>query len=407
MPTSSYPLFVYLQRPDTGDWVTVGRYAESLFRYADSYLDAGCRWSIDPVNLPLQAGAKLPAPRYGGLHDALRDAGPDAWGKMLLQHEHGLTDLTHESRYLQLAGNTDRWGALAFGASKKPSVAHIATPKLPQLDALSHELLAVAQRQPARDAKLRKRLLGTSSLGGARPKATVQDGDDFWLVKPSLMGDPCDVPLLEHACGVWAKAVGINAAETVHEVVSDALSVVRIKRFDRSGKRRTMAVSAASLLQAEYPTLDTQQTARWSYPRLAEELKRIGAPLADRRELFDRMVFNAVIGNDDDHPRNHAVLWSQAEQCWRLSPSFDVVPSALDEAPKRLSMQLSLGRRDISREAALMDAHRFGFASQAQAGEYLDALLGRIQHGFLACAGLLSTELRRLLAQRLQRNAFQ
>src|SRR5688572_13672014 len=129
----SKPLYVYLQRPDDGTWVTVGRYrldklnGHGTFLYAPSYITAGLPWAIEPINLPLIPNHDFPAPRYQGLHDVLRDASPDAWGKMLLQREHSLGPDTHESRYLVLAGNADRWGALAVGTSKHPSIAQIAS----------------------------------------------------------------------------------------------------------------------------------------------------------------------------------------------------------------------------------------------------------------------------------------
>ena len=143
------------------------------------------------------------------------------------------------------------------------------------------------------------------------------------------------------------------------------------------------------------------ETARWSYPRLAEELKRIGAPTADLVELFNRMVFNAVVGNDDDHPRNHAAIYQTTEKRWRLSPAFDVVPNP-DEHPKKLSMQLSVGRFDISREAVLADARRFGFNDTAQAIVHLDALLRRISQAFDLVKTLLTPELIQLMNSRLE-----
>ncbi len=83
------------------------------------------------VNLPFRPDAELPAPRYGGLHDVLRDACPDAWGQALLRREHNLPAGTPLFRYLVLASNADPWGALAVGTERKPSVAMLASPKLP------------------------------------------------------------------------------------------------------------------------------------------------------------------------------------------------------------------------------------------------------------------------------------
>src|SRR3546814_10439284 len=130
------------------------------------------------------SGRPISATRYGVLHDVLRDACPDSWGRLLIQREHGLADSAHPSAYLLLASNADRWGALAIGKSPKPSITKLSTPKLAQLPALSEELLAMYERRPAVNPQLRQRLMATPSMGGARPKATVQEGDAYWLVKP-------------------------------------------------------------------------------------------------------------------------------------------------------------------------------------------------------------------------------
>lgn len=301
MATTSKPLFVYLQRPDNGEWVTVGRYqaGPATFKYAPSYVDAGLAWAIDPVNLPFRPGAERPAQRYNGLHDVLRDACPDAWGQALLRREHNLPERTHPAR---------QWGA----------------------------------------------------------------------------------------------ASGLDFASTVLHPAAEGRSAVRILRYDRIGERRLMCVSAASLLQAEYPG-NLAQVNRGSYPRLAEELRIIGAPAEDRIELFGRMVFDAVCGNDDDHVRNHAVVYKHEERSWRLAPAFDVVPNPV-ETPRALTMQLSTGRFDISRSALLADAHRFGFENSEQAYGYLESLLTRIVNGFDQVAHWLAPEWQDTLRTRMRQN---
>ncbi|MCK9512802.1 MAG: HipA domain-containing protein [Pigmentiphaga sp.] len=398
------PFYVYLQRPDDGHWVTIGRYTAvdhvGQYRYAPSYLEAQLPWAIDPINLPLLADVSFPAVRYRGLHDVLRDAAPDAWGRMLLQREYQLPENAPDADYLLRAGNADRWGALAVGHTRKPSVAALASPGLPQLEALARELLAMASHRPAIDPKLRRRLMATPSLGGARPKATVRDGQTFWLVKPSLATDLVDIPCLEHGMQQWASTAGLYFAPTVLDHVMDVsgLSVLRSRRFDRHGDRRCMTISGASLLQTEYPG---GNTASWSYPLLAMALKQIGAPDEDRQELFERMVFNALIGNDDDHPRNHAALYCQTEKRWRLAPAFDVVPAPGSEHPRSLAMQLSTGRKDVSQASLLAEAHHFGFLTRQDAETHLNNLLQRFQAGFEAAARVLSPPLCALMAHRL------
>jgi serine/threonine-protein kinase HipA len=407
MISISKPVYVYLQRPDSGEWVTVGRYktakpGEGFFKYAPSYIDAGLAWAIDPRNLSFMPGTDVAAPRYQGLHDVLRDACPDAWGQALLRREHNLPEDAPPLQYLLKAGNLDRWGALAIGSSPKPPDAKMNNPGLPQLDEVVEELAALAERRPTIRAKIRARLVQTASVGGARPKATVRgEHGQFWLVKPEIATDSTNIPLLEHVAQQWGAASGLNFATTVYHPAAGGRSAVRVLRFDRTDRQRHMCVSAASLLQAEDPGL--LQTDRWSYPRLAEELRMAGASVEDRIELFGRMVFNAVCGNDDDHVRNHAIVYHAQERRWRLAPAFDVVPNPV-ETPVRLHMQLSQGRFDISREAVLADAHRFGFTNATDATSYLDGLLERITAGFEDVAQWLDQDWKKVLHERLSHN---
>jgi serine/threonine-protein kinase HipA len=302
-----------------------------------------------------------------------------------------------------LSGNADRWGALAVGAGRKPSVAELASPRLPRLPALVDELAALSEHRPAVDVALRKRLVRTTSVGGARPKATVQgEAGQYWIVKPQIATDVADIPRLEHMAQQWGAASGLDFSETVFHPGVPGRSAIRVLRFDRQHDRRLMCVSAASLLRAEYPG-GAGQLDRWSYPRLAEELRLIGAPIDDCHELFGRMIFNALCGNDDDHVRNHAIVYRHEEQRWRLAPAFDVVPNPV-ETPRTLALQLSAGRFDISREAALADALRFGFGKVTEAADYLDALLIRVGQAFEQVEHLLDDTWRELLRERLRVN---
>jgi serine/threonine-protein kinase HipA len=103
-------------------------------------------------------------------------------------------------------------------------------------------------------------------------------------------------------------------------------------------------VSGLTVLDSEDGHLGRE---RWSYLLLADELRRWSVKNADdRRELFLRMVFNAMVTNNDDHPRNHALL--QTKGGWRLSPAYDLLPVPL----------VSLERRDLALEVG-----RFGRAA--------------------------------------------
>ncbi|CAM5783187.1 type II toxin-antitoxin system HipA family toxin [Castellaniella caeni] len=400
--------YIYLEHPHTQEWVTVGRYGMSsegigYFQYASSYLDAPLPVPIDPINLPL-GHAPIPALRYDGVHDALRDACPDSWGRTLLKRQFGLSENATHIAYLLKASNADRWGSLAVGTSRKPAIAHLNSPRLPDLEKLTRELIAINDRLPAVDARLRRQILATPSLGGARPKATVRDDRFFWLAKPVLPSDVIDTPLLEHAMQQWASEAGLYFAPTQYTSFSKArgtgLSVLLSRRFDRHAGHRRMTLSAASMLQAEYPNSTPEQTRRWSYPRLADALVQVGAPVQDRIELFDRMAFNAIIGNNDDHPRNHAIYYDAENSGWRLSPAFDVVPETTF-APIDLSMRLSRDSNAISRQNILAQATRFGFDSPQQASAHLHALAHKFVTSYTKIQRLLTPELAEIMRQRL------
>lgn len=427
--TGSESLYVYLQHPANGQWQTVGRYrlepgaGLGWFAYAPSYLASTSPLSIDPINLPLSAGTQEQvAVRYRGLHDVLRDACPDAWGQTVLAREYGLSEDAHPSRFLLLSDNDDRWGALAIGVGRSPPAAALSHPKLAQLGAVVSELRAMCERRPAVNASLRKRLTHRSSLGGARPKATVVDGHaDFWLVKPGLQTDTADIPCLEFFALHWARMCGLSVADAVlHQADGSirsmdlapgalpewprtgdsGISAVRIRRFDRQGPQRFMTLSAASLLQMEYPGAHAAGSRR-SYPALAETLTRIGAPVTDRIEMFRRMVFNIVCGNDDDHLRNHAVVYSATDRCWRLSPAYDVVPNP-DYLPQALHLAPSVTVSGTSRKSILADAVRFGFSGIPEAEQCLDDLLDCLEARFEAASDCLSAPWRHEMSTRLQ-----
>jgi serine/threonine-protein kinase HipA len=117
----------------------------------------------------------------------------------LLRRENNWPEDAPPQQYLLKASNLDRWGALAVGSGAKPPVAKMSNPSLPQLNEVVEELAALAERRPAVRARIRSRLIQTASLGGARPKATVQgDNGQFWLVKPELATDVANIPLIEH-----------------------------------------------------------------------------------------------------------------------------------------------------------------------------------------------------------------
>src|SRR5690606_12088641 len=202
-------------------------------------------------------------------------------------------------------------------------------------------------------------LLEGTSMGGARPKAVVQDDHTLWLAKFRRQDDRWNHPRVEHALLLLARECGIDAADSRVETIGGR-DVLLVRRFDRewagTGYHRHRMVSALTLLQSE-----DSQTARerWSYLLLADEVRRASAsPERDLHELFARRCLNAAISNLDDHPRNHALL--AKERASRLSPAYDLTPIPAAAVSRRdLAMACGPAGRYANRRHLVGGAGRF------------------------------------------------
>ena len=217
-----------------------------------------------------------------------------------------------------------------------------------------------------------------TSMGGARPKISVEHDDALWLAKFGLDGDAHSAPRVEHALTNLAHTCGLNVAETRIESVGGR-DVLLVRRFDRersgNGHLRHRMISAMTVLQAEGVLMDRD---RWSYLLLADEIRRSSAsPEQDLKELFSRMCFNAAISNLDDHPRNHALLATGRE--WRLSPAYDLTTSPAVSLERRvLAMACGLNGRDASKSNLLSAAPRF-FLGQDEAEMIFDRIVDGVR----------------------------
>jgi serine/threonine-protein kinase HipA len=338
--------------------VTAGRFvlddnhmggSRGRFVYGRSYLENPRAVPIDPVELKL-TDRIYETVQLNGVFGALRDAGPDFWGRRVIEKYAGKPQLG-EMDYL-LQSPDDRAGALGFGLSKVPPAPKREFNKtldLKKLQDLAEALLNdEIPNDPAAPQVQDLLLLGTS-MGGARPKAVVADDDGLWIAKFNRPDDRWDNTRVEHAMLRLARQCGISTAESRIDTVGGK-DVLLIKRFDREktaeGYTRARMISGLTVLRAdESPSTGT----RWSYVVLVEELRRIVAePKKDARELFRRMGFNALISNLDDHPRNHAFIAKNED--WRLSPAYDLTPSPV----------VSRERRDLAMECG--DMGRFANA---------------------------------------------
>lgn len=358
--------YVYITLSGATAPVTAGRFERTIdrngvslgrFVYGRRYRERADAVEIDPVQLGL-APRVFETARLNGIFGALRDAGPDSWGRRLIEKHAGVARLD-ELDYL-LHSPDDRAGALGFGLNVEPPAPSRQFNKTWDLQKLQALADAVVADEPPQDAaQIQDLLLLGTSMGGARPKVVVEDDEGLWLAKLNRPDDRWNVARVEHAMLALARRCGLATAES-RLIRVGGRDVLLVKRFDRErvegGYARARMVSALTLLQADE---SAEQRDRWSYVLLAETLRRISAePRADARELFRRMTFNALISNTDDHPRNHAALAPAAQ--WRLSPAYDLTPGPLVSEERRdLAMICGAQGRYANAANLLSDSARF------------------------------------------------
>jgi len=343
-PTECY---VYITLPGAAVPVVAARFELTTDRsgtplgrlvYGKSYLARPDAVPFDPVELKL--GPRVyETMAMKGVFGALRDAGPDYWGRRVIERHAGKAVLS-ELDYL-LESPDDRAGALGFGLGPEPPAPlrkFNKTVNLARLQAVADAIVKDEDLPPDTEvAQAEELLLVGTSMGGARPKVTVEDEEGLWIAKFTRTDDRWNNARIEHAMLVLARACGLTTAESKLVTVGGR-DVLLVKRFDRgktgAGYERARMVSALTLLKAD----DSHQSRdKWSYVLLVEELRRVSAePKKDAAELFRRMCFNALISNIDDHPRNHAILAKAHD--WKLSPAYDLTPMPL----------VGLERRDLA-----------------------------------------------------------
>ena len=383
--TSSRHCYVYIVLPGETAFVTVGRFqitvndglATGRFVYRRSYRERPDAVEIDPAELRLADGTFETA-RMDGLFGAIRDAMPDQWGRLVIERRS--PEPLEEFDYL-LRGLDDRAGALGFGLELEPSVPGRSFSLPSQLADLQRQADALLAGDPV-DADvpttLEHLLLLGTSMGGARPKAVVEDGDALWLAKFSRPDDRWNQPRVEAGMLALARACGIGAATGRICTVGERDTLL-VRRFDREhtagGYRRARMASALTLLRCDD---GVTERSKWAYPLLADEIRRISAaPRKDLRELFTRMCFNASTSNLDDHPRNHAMIaWQRG---WRLSPAYDLVPSPVVSQERRdLAMACGEFGRWANRDNLLSAAGRF-LLDKAEAASVFNHVLHTVR----------------------------
>ncbi|MCJ7630320.1 MAG: HipA domain-containing protein, partial [Longimicrobiales bacterium] len=248
----------------------------------------------------------------------------------------GVSDLTRQGALRFTLAEGEEFLAPPEKAAAPPIV------ELPMLMAAAQGFLV----DPDSERELKILLAPGSSLGGARPKASViGEGGRLSLAKFPKKDDPYSVAAWEHLALDLARDAGIRTAES--ELLSiEGQGVILLPRFDRDGLVRIPFLSAMNMLDG------VDQEAR-SYLEIAEVIRRFGSSArSDLREIWRRMVFNVLISNTDDHLRNHGFLYA-GEGGWTLSPAYDINPVPAQIKPRFLSTAIGENPEDTSASLAL------------------------------------------------------
>ena len=417
MPSSPAPAaappeaFVWAWLPGQTTPVVAGRLAKATggtyaFNYGQSYLARPDAISLNERELPLQTGA-LPLLPGLSMPGCIRDASPDAWGRrVIINRTMGLTGAAaaavdlDELTYL-LESGSDRIGALDFQTS-----ASVHTPRAARAAPLAMLMQAAENVEqgvpltPELDAALRH----GSSIGGARPKAMIEDGDRKFIAKFSASNDLYSVVKAEFIAMRLATECGLTVAPVRLERALNK-DVLLIERFDRErtadGWRRKALLSALTLLE-----LDELMARHASYGDLADIIRqRFDTPRDTLRELFGRLVFNILCGNTDDHARNHAAFWDGARLS--LTPAYDICPQSRTGTEANQAMNI-FGTRHESQLRRCLEAAATFLLTPAEAETLIRGQIAVIRQRFDAVcdeAGLSQVD-RALFRSRQFLNAY-
>ncbi|MCH7742620.1 MAG: type II toxin-antitoxin system HipA family toxin [Proteobacteria bacterium] len=378
--------FVWIWLPDVTEPIVAGKLSMDgsalVFNYGQSYLERDNAIPIYDAELPLKPGI-LPLLKGLSMPGCLRDASPDAWGRrVIINRKLGAKETDADQGELDeltflLESGSDRIGALDFQRS--------ATDYEPRssVNASLDELLASAERVEKGfplTPELDQALHHGSSIGGAGPKALINDEDMKYVAKFSATADLYSVVKAEFIAMRLAALAELNVAP-VSLTKSSHKDVLLIERFDRvkvvGGWQRKSMVSALTLLR-----LDEMMARYASYEELTEIIRHkfTNASLT-LRELFGRLTFNILVGNTDDHARNHAAFWDG--KMLSLTPAYDICPQGRTGNETSQAMLISGNNRMSHLSTCLETAHNF-LLSREESIEIFESQIGTIRENWVS-----------------------
>ena len=394
MTSNAWTTTVFIHLPGETDAVPAGqlvveeegaRVLSSTFGYGKKYLERAKAAPVDPSSLPLEGAVPGKQQLYEPINDlvmfgAIRDSMPDSWGRRVIENKMKVEpNSLRESEYLMQSG-ANRFGALDYRSSTSSKSDTKALPDINDLPYLLEAADKVQNHEPV-PQHLRQLFDAGPSMGGARPKAVVTHKGSAWLAKFEAKDDAFDVPGIEQACLELARKCLLNVPKTEIVTVAGGKKIMLIERFDRevlpSGEfGRRHVVSALTILG-----LHESESPKSSYAEIARRIAEIATKdsvKTDSEELFGRMVFNILVGNDDDHLRNHAFVWDVKHRGWMLSPLYDVLPKPQQGSERFLHLSVGAQGRLATLDNALSHSGQFGILP-GRAKEIVDRIASEVR----------------------------
>ena len=341
--------------------------------------------TLDPELMPY-SGRQYPFGKT--IFGLFSDSSPDRWGRVLMNKRERILAgkegrkpaKLYDSDYLLGVYDETRLGGIRFKTESNGAFLsddkETAAPPWASLRTLEEASRNFENEDTALSEKWLNQLIRPgSSLGGARPKATVIDPkEQLWIAKFPSKNDENDSGAWEMVTHDLAEICGLHVPEAKLEKFSNLGSTYLVKRFDRILNKRVHFASAMTLLGKTDGASAEDGT---SYLDIAAFIKSYGAqPKRDLIELWKRIVFYMAVSNTDDHLRNHAFIF--AENGWRLSPLYDVNPVPYGD---ELSLNVDEEDNSINIDLAIQTAVRFGI-SEADAMTYAKNILSLVQENW-------------------------
>ena len=319
----TYEKYVFVELPGDDQPIPAGLFqldtdlGVGQFEYGRRYLLRQNAIALDPVNLPLSETTFV-TKKNNGIFGVIGDVIPDSWGKFILSKKLKVPFGTLSDQKLLNLADSNCVGALCFGDSPaRPTTPTVPPAPFGDLKEIAHLFDKVMKDEDLPPEVLYLLQQGTS-LGGAQPKCAVAKDGKEYIAKFESSKTLIKFPRIEYATMTLARKVGITTP-AIHLEEIAGRAVYLIERFDRKEGRRLPFLSAMAL-----SNLDIDELENGSYLALAADMRKFTKHTKrDLEQLYQRIVFNVLVRNGDDHLRNHGFVYTGH---WSLSPAYDIVP---------------------------------------------------------------------------------